>query len=151
MAQRLPYLCTAYEAPCWQENCNRRRRDASCHLLPTLIWQRYLLRRNTSLGAPGVVVVGGGRFLNVSVPTVGVWCVPSATKFHVYIKGTVQFSTPAFLPNYSTELFVHISDCHSSAPITMAVFGQLSSPVHCMTTLNYLLGLIFSACLFISF
>jgi len=98
-----------------------------------------------------VVVVVGGRFLNVSASGVGVCCVPSATMFHVYIKGTVQFSTPACLPLYSTEFFVYISGCHSSARINMAVFDQMSSPVQCVTMLNYLLGLIFSLCLFILF
>ena len=50
-------------------------------------------------------------------------------------------------PLLSTETFMYISHCHSSAHIHFAVFVKLSSHVHCVTMLNYLLGLIFSACL----
>jgi hypothetical protein len=47
----VPPLWTPQETAGWQAICNRRRRKASCHLLPTDTWNRFLIRRNKCISA----------------------------------------------------------------------------------------------------
>jgi hypothetical protein len=67
-AVRIPLKVTRNQA-IW----NWRRREATCPLLATGTWHRFLLRRDTIIG--GTV----GQILYVKGDYVNVWCVPSAT------------------------------------------------------------------------
>ena len=70
----------------WLTIPNRRRRQASCHLLASNAWHRFFLRRHTSLGAMMDECVECHLWLYE------VWCVPLASHVPYVLQGWSKVS-----------------------------------------------------------
>ena len=68
-----PSFWTPWKAPAWQTIYNRRRHEARCRFLVTVIWYRFILRRDSAL------IARWDRYIIVSGEWIQVWCVLSAT------------------------------------------------------------------------